>query len=266
MESVIILISDFALLAFMPAARKVIKQLKLPAVKKGQKQEMKQTVRIPKSNIWIWFLLIIAILFGSGIFFMTFTGGNLEITDFLKSEKKIISDSFRKIDIKEISLSDTRSIGPSGSPIPFDTKKADDYVVQNAKKTLKESYDLVLLAAQEWSGDAQLVFIKSIGTVTVDGKSSQWQIVFYSQEKKAGLVMAVWGEVIASKSETVSEIAGHDLPENWYDSRSALGSLSATPKFQTATVSGIMFYYNEDAGGWIYAVQTSLGSTIMHVR
>lgn len=132
--------------------------------------------------------------------------------------------------------------------------------------TLKGGYDKALSEAIAWAPDAALVFEKSLGVVTAEGKSGEWQVTFGSQKKKMGFEVLVYGDTIASKKEIASKIYGYALPKNWYDSGDALISLRTLPQFETATVSSISFYYNTDEKKWGYALATSNGTVGMTVN
>lgn len=139
-------------------------------------------------------------------------------------------------------------------------------VSARAVLTLKGGYDKALPEATTWAPDAALVFEKSLGVVTAEGKSGEWQVTFASKTKKAGYEVIVYGDAVASKKEILSDSYGEPLPENWYDSGDALVSLRALPQFGDATVSSINFYYNSDGKRWGYALATSNGTVSMPVR
>lgn len=168
---------------------------------------------------------------------------------------------------EQVSPVDGRIIEKGKYDIPLVPKsEEEEVVVVKAKLTVKGSYDLAGDKAKEWSEDAKLVFIKSLGAVDLEGKSSGWQVVFGSKAKKMGYEIIIQADKIFSQKEIKSDSYGYDLPENWYDSGSAIASLQELPQFSDATVSSITFYYNIDGKNWGYALATSRGTTSMPVE
>jgi|SRR3989344_819096 len=146
------------------------------------------------------------------------------------------------------------------------TTEGEKVVVPNAVLTLKGSYDVALIKAQVWAKDAKLVFLTSQGAVTLEGKSSSWQVAFGSITKKKGYEVIIQGDKVVSEKEIPSTEYGYDLPANWYDADEAVRSLQGLPQFADATVSSINFFYNKDGKRWGYALGTSRGTTSMPVR
>ena len=66
----------------------------------------------------------------------------------------------------------------------FPKSDAEEVIVPKAVYTARNGYDVSINEARKWSADAKLIFIKSLGAVTLEGRSSQWQIVFGSKPKK----------------------------------------------------------------------------------
>lgn len=145
--------------------------------------------------------------------------------------------------------------------------EGEKVVVSKAVLTVKGSYNLAKQEAGKWSSDAKLVFVKSLGAITLEGKSSQWQIVFMSKTKTGkGYEIIVQEDQVVSQKEIPSKIIGADLPKNWYDSDGAIKSLQTLPQFLDATVSSIVFSYDTDSKKWMYALSTSRGATAMTVE
>ena len=142
-------------------------------------------------------------------------------------------------------------------------------IVPNAILTLKEAYAKSLGSAISWASDAKLVGIRSIGSITLDGKSSMWQVAFGSLSKKKGYEVIVQGDSIVSQREVAwvgSGDYGYNVPMNWYDAADALVSISSSPRFKDATVSSVTFYYDMDEKNWGYVLATSYGTNSMWVR
>ena len=158
--------------------------------------------------------------------------------------------------------------GLSSSLVP--TKKEYEIIITEGEKvvvtkavlTVKGSYDKSRSEAEAWSKDAKLVFVKSLGAVTLEGKSSQWQLVFSSPTKsKKGYEVIIQEDNIVSKKEIDSNAVGGTVPSTLKDSDYAIKTLQDLPQFSDATVSSISLYYNSDGGVWRYALATSRGTT-----
>ena len=146
---------------------------------------------------------------------------------------------------------------------------AEKVIVPGAELSVKGSYDFAQPEASKWSSDAKLVFIKSLGAVTLDGKSSQWQIAFSSKTKKnRGYEIIVQKNQIVSQKEIESAAIGEEVPANFAnrDSSWAIARLADIPQFQTASITAIVFSYNQDANGWDYIIPNSFGKTAIRVR
>ena len=144
--------------------------------------------------------------------------------------------------------------------------EGEKVVVPNAVVTLKGSFDIALPNAIKWSKDAKLILLTSGGAVTLEGKSSQWQVTFGSLLKKKGYEIVIQADKIVSEKEISSTEYGYSLPTNWYDANEAIKSLQTLPQFSKATISSINFFYNKDGKRWGYALGTSAGTTSMPVR
>ena len=206
--------------------------------------------------------LVVLVLGGVGLFFfLQRTGLAPEIVQ----QKIVVEEKLVVPDTVEISTTQARTVQKGAVEAPISTSKAE-VVSEKAVLTLKGSYDKALVEASAWAPDAALVFIKSLGVVTGEGKSGEWQVVFGSKEKKAGFEVLVYGDAIAAKKEVPSTSYGYALPQNWYDSGDALLSLQTEPQFKDATVSSLNFFYNEDGKRWAYALATSNGTLSMPVK
>lgn len=140
--------------------------------------------------------------------------------------------------------------------------EGDKVIVTKAVLTAKGGYDLAIAEAEKWSSDVKPVFIKSLGAVTLEGKSSQWQLVFSSKSKiKKGYEVIIQADQIVSKKEVDSTAIGGDLPINFKDSADAIKVLQDLPQFFGATLSVISLYYNTDGKVWRYTFSTSNGAT-----
>ncbi len=180
---------------------------------------------------------------------------------------KVIEENLVIPDTQKVAVIEGRLVNTEAYKTPLVPKSDEERViVPKAVFTVRNSYDVSINEARKWSEDAKLVFIKSLGAVTLEGKSSQWQIAFGSKSKKKSYEIIIQGDKIVSQKEIESDSFGYDLPKNWYDSGAVIVSLQALPQFSDATVSSINFYYNTDGKKWGYALATSKGTTSMPVK
>ena len=200
---------------------------------------------------------------GVGLFFFLERTG---LAPVIVQKKTVVEEKLIIPETVRVSASEARTVQKGAVEAPINPAKGGVIVSAKAIFTVKGAYDKALAEASAWSPDASLVFIKSLGVVTAEGKSGEWQVVFGSKKAKAGFEVLVYGDAIASKKEIPSTSYGFDLPQNWYDSGDALESLRTQPQFATATVSSLNFFYNEDGKRWSYALATSNGTLAMPVR
>lgn len=179
----------------------------------------------------------------------------------------VISENLVIPQTEKVTLADVRTLNTNAYNVPLVPRRgAQEVSVPQAVYTLKESYTKSSSEALSWSSDAKLVLIKSLGAVTLEGKSSQWQVIFGSQIKGKGYEVVIQADQIVSKKEITADGYGYVIPKNWYEASAAIVSLQTLPGFSDATVSGINFYYNTDAKEWRYGFATSKGATSMPVR
>ncbi len=183
------------------------------------------------------------------------------------SRAKVIQENLVIPDTKNITGGEGRTVTEGSVEVQLVPKSEDEKViVSKAVLTVKGSYDLAAPEAVKWSADAKLVFVKSLGAVTLEGKSSQWQIAFSAKSKQKGYEIIIQADQIVSQKEIDSTAVGADLPKTWSDSDGAIKSLQDLPQFSDATISSINLYYNADGKIWRYALSTSRGTTTMSVQ
>ncbi|KKQ22024.1 hypothetical protein A2999_00710 [Candidatus Wolfebacteria bacterium RIFCSPLOWO2_01_FULL_38_11] len=173
-------------------------------------------------------------------------------------------------DTQEISVGSFRFLIDYGAyNVPLVPKNDNEYViVPNAIFTLKEAYTKSLGSVTNWASDSKLAGIRSIGSITLDGKSSMWQIAYGSHLKNRGYEIIIQGDLIVSQKELPwmgGSDYGYNVPANWYDSEGVIRSLQELPQFSDATASSINLYYNTDGNVWRYFLSTSRGLTSMHI-
>jgi len=189
-------------------------------------------------------------------------GGGVNLTP---EKPKVVEEKLVIPETKKITGGEGRSAEQGPVEVPLVPKtEAEKVVVSKAILTVKGSYALAASEAKNWANDAKLVFIKSLGAVTLEGKSSQWQLVFSSKTKAGkGYEIIIQGDQSVSKKEIESAGVGADLPGAWKDSGEIVASLQELPQFSSATVSTINLYYNTDGKLWRYVLSTSRGNTSM---
>lgn len=171
-------------------------------------------------------------------------------------------------DTTEIKSSDRFSIVEGNTQTPLVPKSdGDRVIVSKATFTVKGAFDFSKEEANQWSAKAKLAYVKSLGAVTLDGKSSEWQVIYVSSDKKnKGYEVIIFGDQILSKKEIESNFAGADVNENIKDSGEVIVVLQELPQYSNATLSAINFYYNSDVKGWRYNIVTSSGAVTLPAR
>jgi len=219
----------------------------------------------PKKMLWIVCALAVILAIILGYFLFIYSGKN-QIAQLVEGTPTTIEENLIIPDTKSVSTADALAINDAQEVPIAPQNNGERVIVPNATLTLKESYTKVLPEITAWSSDAKLVFVKSLGTVTLEGKSSEWQIVFGSKIKKKGYEIILQGDKEVSSKEVDSNFYGFSLPKNWYDAGDAIKSLQTLPQFANATISGINFSYNSDGKIWVYGLATSKGATAIPVR
>lgn len=181
---------------------------------------------------------------------------------------EIIIENLIIPDTQKIIGVDGRFTSPGVARVKLNPKnEAEMVIVPNAILTVKGVYDKVLPEALIWQKDINLSFIKSLGSVNLEGKSSQWQVIFVSAQK--GYEIIVQGNKIVSKKEIeATVIVGGETPKNFSerDSNWAIGQITPIPQFSEASISAINFFYNSDAKAWDYGIANSFGNSAIRVR
>lgn len=216
-----------------------------------------------KKFIYIIAVIVIIIVI---VIVLYFTGlipsGVLKKLEFKKGPQ-VIEENLIIPDTQKITGGEGRTTESGNYNVSLVPKtEAEKIIVSKAVLTLKGSYDLAKSEAEKWSTDAKLAFIKSLGAITLEGKSSQWQLAFSSKTKpKKGYEIIIQADQIVSLREIESVAIGADLPKAWIDSWEAIKLLQDLPQFSEATISSISLYYNIDGKIWRYALSTSRGTT-----
>ena len=228
--------------------------------------EIKEIIKENKKIVIVGAVLLILAVGALAVWF--FMPEIIEKTKIDLQGGKIINEQLVVPETKEFTAIEGTTVHQSPIQVPLNPENnAEKIIVPKAVLTVKGSYALAAPEALLWSPDSKPVFIKSFGAVTLDGKSSQWQLAFSSKVKpKKGYEIIVQENLIVSKKEIDSEAIGADFPKDWFDSDGAVKSLQAMPQFYDATISAINFFYNRDAKRWRYGIATSIGSTSIAVE
>lgn len=223
-----------------------------------------------KKLVVILIVIIVIVAIGTILYSL---GGLPSFKKLLPSPKveekpKVIEENLVIPDTQKIVVGEGRTVTEGAVDVSLVPKtEGEKVIVEKAVLTVKGSYALANAETLKWSSDAKLVFIKSLGAVTLEGKSSQWQLAFSSKIKsKKGYEVIIQADQIVSKKEIDSTAVGAELPKNWYDSDGAIKSLQNLPQFSDATISSVSFIYDLDSKGWFYGLSTSRGVTSIAVR
>lgn len=210
-------------------------------------------------------VIVIAVIVLAVYFWQTSPSFKKVVTFYEKP--KVVEETLVIPETKQVEAAAGRTPTTEHYAVPLvPTTEGEKVVVPGAVLTLKESFEVAKPKAETWAKDAKLVFLTSQGAVTLEGRSSMWQVVFGSLSKKKGYEVVVQGDKIVSEKEIPSAEYGYVLPTNWYDAGEAIISIQSLPQFADATVSSINFFYNRDGKRWGYALGTSRGTTSMPVR
>ena len=221
-----------------------------------------------RTLIIIIFIVVIVFALGAGYYFYAPSGNAPSAGQNTPSQGRVIEEKLVIPDTKNITGGEGRVIGQGAVSIALVPKNdSERVIVPGAVLSVKGSYDLARPEAVKWSSDAQLVFVKSLGAVTLEGKSSQWQLAFSSKNKKGeGYEVIVQGDRIVSQKEIASTMVGGEIPNNWRDAGEIIKELQSHPLYQDATISSITFYFQLDNKKWYYAFTTSKGVSSVSVQ
>ncbi|NTW22241.1 hypothetical protein HGA34_01695 [Candidatus Falkowbacteria bacterium] len=175
---------------------------------------------------------------------------------------RVIEEELTIPELKSATDVDGRLMSSSRFLTPLVPKSARDRViVPLADLTLKQGLAVARLNAGYWSDDAKLMYAKSSGAVTLEGKSSQWLYVFGSEKKRAALGVVVRGKEVVANLELAADNYGHDLPGDWLDVSEAIASLANTPGLSDRSIGGLALYHNEDSKKWSFGIALDKGQS-----
>ncbi|MDP3902054.1 MAG: hypothetical protein Q8Q21_00515 [bacterium] len=210
-----------------------------------------------------------AIVIFSAVYFVLYKKDGISFDASSGGEKpKVINENLVIPDTKEISGNSGKVLEKGTMEIALSPKNdGEKVVVSKAVLTVIGAYELAKSEAQLWSSEAKLVFIKSLGAITLEGKSSQWQLVFSSDDKKGrGYEIIIQGGQIVSKKEVDSQNSGGDVPVVWKDLGEVIKELQSHPVYQDTTFSAVSFALNPDNNKWYYNLSTSKGMSAIVVE
>lgn len=192
------------------------------------------------------------------------------VTEIKKEQPKVIEEILTIPETEKITGMEGSFIEQGKVEVPLIPKsEGEKVIVLKAVLTLKGSYDLAVSEARKWASDAKLVFIKSLSAVTLEGKSSQWQLAFSSKSKtNKGYEIIIQADQIVSKKEIDSAAIGVDLPESWPDSDYFIKELQKRPTNADATLSGFLLASTPESTDvkWWFSISTSKGTVTFEVK
>lgn len=218
--------------------------------------------------------LIIALIVVVGaviyFFFPKLTAKFSKVVDLDLGRPQVVKEELVIPQTEKITGAETRVVEKGNVEVALVPKsKSEEVVVAKAVLTAKGSYNLAKAEAAKWSAEAIPVFIKSLGAVTLDGKSSQWQLAFSSAAKKGkGYEIVIQGDQIVSKKEVESAAKGVAFPENMPDSGEFVKKLQERPAFSDATLSSFLLASTPESTDikWWFSVSTSKGTVTFEVK
>ncbi len=218
-----------------------------------------------KKNLII-VVVVFAVIAAGGIAFFVVMRGERKVT--VQGKPRVIEEKLIIPDTQAVSEGEARVLEQGAVAVPLVPKsEGEKVIVPRAELTLKEGYEAAGVAAREWDAEAMLVFVKSLGAVTLEGKSSSWQALFSSPRKNnAGYEVILQGKEIVSKKEVVSEAPGAAVPQNWKDLVEIIRELQQHPLYQDALVTAVSFHLNPDNKKWYYAILTTKGANTIAVE
>lgn len=177
--------------------------------------------------------------------------------------ERVISEKPTPRAVESTASFDARAATSTGQAVSL---TSSTHLLIDDGTTIKEGYAIANPVALSWSSDAKLVYIRSLGTVTLGGVSSGWEVAFGSKMLSKQYVISVINGKVAKNAEIIATSFGHDVPMKWHDSGDAIKSIQTSSVFKDATISGLNFYYSEDSKLWGYAISTSRGVVPVFVR
>jgi len=218
-----------------------------------------------KKNLIIIITLVVLVAV-AGVLFWNSTRKERKIT--VQGTPRVIEEHITIPDTREVNEADARLLEQGAVAVPLVPKSEEEKVIiPQAELTLKEGYAAAADAARQWDDAALPVFIKSLGAVTLEGKSSSWQTMFSSPDKEnIGYEVILQGKSIVSKKEVVSEARGAAAPQNWKDLGEVIRELQQHPLYQDASITAASFHLNPDNKKWYYGILTSKGASTIAVE
>lgn len=212
-----------------------------------------------KQKIFVVLSIVLFVICALAIYYGGFGKAKIAIL----GGERVVNETPTPRTVDKVTIYDVRSASKTGESVPLVSR---EHITIEDGKTLKEGFAIAEPVALEWAEDAKLVYIRSLGTVTVEGISSGWEVAFGSTTSKNGYMISVVNGLVAGKKEISTMPSGYALPTNWYDAGDAVKSIQTLPQFSESTISGINFYYNEDGKKWGYAISSSNGTVSVPVR
>lgn len=184
-------------------------------------------------------------------------------------EPVVLTEKITLPDSNQVTNTDGFHASEQGYKVPLTPEDEGQKVIVNgATHSPFTSYELTKGIAKEWSEDAKLSIIKSLGTVTLEGVSSGWQVIYVSKIKGLGYEIIIDSSTIVRSREIPSASKGGDVPVNFNerDAVWAIHRLAENPQWSGAVMTGLNLAYNPDAKAWDYIISTTYGGSSVRIR
>ena len=135
-----------------------------------------------KKNLVIIIALAVLVIVGGVLFW---NSARKERRIMVQGTPRVIEEHITIPDTQAVNEADARLLEQGAVAVPLVPKSEEEkIIVPQAELTLKGGYAAAADTARQWDDAALLVFVKSLGTVTLEGKSSSWQAMFISPGKE----------------------------------------------------------------------------------
>ncbi|OIP22198.1 hypothetical protein COX95_03445 [bacterium CG_4_10_14_0_2_um_filter_33_32] len=139
-----------------------------------------------------------------------------------------------------------------------DVKKIFD--ISDTLLTANEAYKVAMVKAKAWQDDAGLASIRLIApSVDNDGKSSSWEMAFYSVKSKSGYKVLIKDGNIAS-SQGIALAVTDTLKGAWLDSPIVLERVLNSSGDESPDIKDLNLSYFKNEHKWIWSVNYKKGN------
>ncbi len=130
---------------------------------------------------------------------------------------------------------------------------------------LDDAYNLALVEARAWHGDAVLSSLSA--PTDAAGRSDRWELVFISPSTKGrGYQVVVVENRIVSKEEISYQGAGADFPADLITPEEAVRQVRTIKGYEDAAIQGVEAVYGAGGKIWYWGVRTARGVVSIKAR